>query len=171
MAAPSPTEPVPGPAPKYLRAAYVSPGEGILREGRSTRLFHLPGPLLWLVVLVVLDYSALSAAHGWAPMPGLTGAFAVLPNSPLVGSYSLLGGATLLLLLLTLVGLLWFALRYLRWMRTVYAVTTNRVILQRGILSRDFDEIPVTKVRAIDVHQTFGQRILGYGTVRVTSEW
>lgn len=170
MSAPSPSEPLTGPPPKYLRAAYISPGEAILREGRSTRLYHLPAPLVWLAVFAILDYSALAAAHHWPAVPGLTGAFAALPTSPTLGSYTLLGGATLLLGLLTLVVLLWLGVRYLRWMRTVYAVTTNRVIVQRGILSRDFDEIPVTKVRAIDVHQSFGQRLLGYGTVRVTSE-
>jgi uncharacterized membrane protein YdbT with pleckstrin-like domain len=44
------------------------------------------------------------------------------------------------------------------------------VIVQRGILGKDFDEIPVNQVRGVDVHQTLGQRVLGYGTVRVSSE-
>jgi uncharacterized membrane protein YdbT with pleckstrin-like domain len=56
------------------------------------------------------------------------------------------------------------------WVRTVYAVTSNRVIVQKGILGKDFHEIPVSQVRGVDVHQSFGQRILGYGTVRVSSE-
>jgi uncharacterized membrane protein YdbT with pleckstrin-like domain len=42
--------------------------------------------------------------------------------------------------------------------------------VQTGILSKDFHEIPVTQVRGVDVHQGFFQRMLGYGTVRVTSE-
>jgi len=67
-------------------------------------------------------------------------------------------------------GLLWLVIRYFRWITTVYAVTSRRVIIQRGILGKDFDEIPVGQVRGVDVHQTFGQRLLGYGTVRVSSE-
>ncbi|MCI4338447.1 MAG: PH domain-containing protein, partial [Thermoplasmata archaeon] len=69
-----------------------------------------------------------------------------------------------------LVGLLFLAVRYLKWTRTVYAVTTNRVIVQRGIISRDFDEIPVIKVRAVEVHQSGVDRIFGFGTIRITSE-
>ena len=170
MAASTASEPLPGPPPRYLRAAYISPGEAVLREGRSTRLYHLPGPIVLLLLVALLDYAALAAARGWTPVPGLTRAFGLLPTAPVLDGYSLLGGTELFFALATLAAALWLVGRYLRWMRTVYAVTTNRVIRQRGILSRDFDEIPVTKVRAIEVHQSFGQRILGYGTVRVTSE-
>ncbi len=72
--------------------------------------------------------------------------------------------------LLLLLGLLRLVVRYLRWIRTVYAVTSHRVIVQTGILGKDFHEIPVTQVRGVDVKQSFLQRILGYGTVRVSSE-
>jgi len=72
--------------------------------------------------------------------------------------------------ILFLVGLLWILIRFLRWISTVYAVTSRRVIVQKGILGRNFDEIPVTQVRGVDVHQSVVQRMLGYGTVRVSSE-
>ncbi len=44
------------------------------------------------------------------------------------------------------------------------------MIVQKGILGRNFDEIPVTQVRGVDVHQSAGQRFLRYGTLTVSSE-
>lgn len=160
--------PFPIPPPKYLKAAYLSAGEGLLRETRATRLYYLPGPIVLLLLIGLAEYVVAAARWGWPGVPGaLTGPLAGLP---VVAGHSLL---TLLadgLALLSLVALLWLVVRYLRWLETVYAVTTNRVIVQRGILSRDFDEIPVTKVRALEIHQSAGERILRYGTIRLTSE-
>jgi membrane protein YdbS with pleckstrin-like domain len=169
MSASPPVAPMPEPPPKYLRAAYLAPGEAILRESRATLLYYLPGPVAVLLLLGILDYSAASAGWSWSPFPLLTSLFAHLLTGS-VGGHSVLYWVAAFFGLLTAIALLWLAFRYLLWIRTVYAVTTSRVIVQRGILSRDFDEIPVAKIRAIDVHQSPGQRLLGYGTVRITSE-
>ncbi|MCI4363180.1 MAG: PH domain-containing protein [Thermoplasmata archaeon] len=154
------------PKPKLVKAAYLSPGETVLRESRATRLYFLPGPILLLLVLLGLEYSAVAGARAWPTVPYLSTAFTSLGNY----SSMLLRDVELFFGLLLLLAALFFLVRYLRWMRTVYAVTTNRVIVQRGILSRDFDEIPVIKVRAVEVHQTAFDRLLGFGTVRLTSE-
>lgn len=151
--------------PRYIRAAYLSPGETILRESRGTRLYYLPGPVLLVLIFGVLTY----AAYGPSSLPAvpfLSGAFSSL------GGYSstALHYLQLGLLLLFLLSLLFLFVRYLRWRSTVYAVTTNRVIIQRGIVGRDFDEIPVIKVRAVDVHQTAFDRLMGFGTIKISSE-
>lgn len=161
----------PEPKPKYIRAAYLSQGEAMLRETRATRWFYLPGPAILTLFFLILDYGYASARFGWPAAGGLTSGFSNT-LSWLDAHVSAAAGRYLgyFLGLLTLLALLWLAVRYLRWMRTAYAVTTNRVIVQRGILSRDFDEIPVNKVRAVDVHQTALERIMGYGTIRVSSE-
>jgi membrane protein YdbS with pleckstrin-like domain len=169
-AAPAPpVPPMPEPKPKYLRAAYLSPGEAMLRETRATLLYYLPAPIFWLIVFGFIDYAWGSARWGWSAVPLLTPAFANLKNTTIAG-HTLLTYLGYLLAFVTIVLLLWLLIRYLRWISTAYAVTTNRVIIQRGIISRDFDEIPVAQVRAIDVHQTPIQRLLGYGTIRLTSE-
>jgi hypothetical protein len=151
--------------PRYVKAAYLSPGETVLRESRATRLYFLPGPILLLLIFGALTYAAYGPS-GLPAFPGLTSAFST------IGSHSstALHYLQLLLLLLLLVSLVFLLVRYLKWMRTVYAVTTNRVIVQRGIVGRDFDEIPVIKVRAVDVHQTAFDRLLGFGTIRISSE-
>jgi PH (Pleckstrin Homology) domain-containing protein len=152
--------------PKLLKAAYLSDSEGLLRETRATGLFYFPGPIVALIIFGFLDYYAFAERFGW-PLFGSLSSF----WSSSVGKVSNLGSyVTILFALITLLLLLWLLVRYLRWISTVYAVTTTRVIVQSGILGKNFDEIPIPQVRGVDVHQTLGERMLGYGTVRVSSE-
>jgi len=154
--------------PKLLKATYLADQESLLEETRATKLFYFPGPVLWTVVFGLLALFAAPAITSAVPKL-LSGATQWLTLS----NYSSTTVQTYLAyfwLLLFLIGLLWILIRYFRWITTVYAVTSRRVIIQRGILGKDFDEIPVTQVRGVDVHQRFGQRLLGYGTVRVSSE-
>ena len=149
----------------------MAPGEAMLRETRSTRWYHLPGPTFALVILLLLDYGLESWRHGWPAIPGLTDGFGRVGTE----LQNLFGDAgpryfAYFFGLLTLLAALWLLVRYLRWRRTAYAVTTDRVILQRGVVTVDFDEVPVSKVRAVDVHQTGFERILRYGTIKISSE-
>ncbi|MGP8072129.1 MAG: PH domain-containing protein [Thermoplasmata archaeon] len=151
--------------PKLLKATYLADQEYLIEETRATKLFYFPGPVIFTFIFGVL---ALITDGSWIGVhtdqwPGF------LSQVPSHAS-NLQGYIGDLFALLFLIGLLWIIVRYFRWRSTVYAVTSRRVIVQHGILSRDFDEIPVTQVRGVDVHMSFGQRILGYGTVRVSSE-
>jgi len=157
-----------GPLPRLLKATYLADGESLLKETRSTGLYFFPGPIVALLIVLGLDYAA--AGVRTSAVPGLPGLTSWLGMFPTIQGY---GPGTYLLaffLVLTMIVLLLLLVRYLRWVSTVYAVTTSRVIIQRGIFSRDFDEIPVDQVRGVDVHQTFLQRVLGYGSVQVSSE-
>jgi len=154
--------------PKLLKATYLGDTEYLLEETRATKIFYFPGPLLWTVFFGVLVFAS---AH--AIIPALPNWFPWLYSGLTLQTYLSPDGQKYLAyfwLLLFLIGLLWLLIRYFRWITTVYAVTNRRVIVQKGILGKGFDEIPVTQVRGVDVHQSFGQRILGYGTVRVSSE-
>jgi membrane protein YdbS with pleckstrin-like domain len=154
--------------PKLLKATYLADQESLLEETRATKLFYFPVPFLWTLVFGLGSlFSApaiTSAVPTWAP--GVT-KWLTLSNylDSTMQKY-----LAYVWLLFFVIGLLWLLVRYFRWITTVYAVTSRRVIVQRGILGKDFDEIPVTQVRGVDVHQSFGQRLLGYGTVRVSSE-
>ncbi|MGD1099403.1 MAG: PH domain-containing protein [Thermoplasmata archaeon] len=154
--------------PKLLKATYLGDTEYLLEETRATKLFYFPGPVVWTVLFGVLAFASAhaisSAVPNWFPWlySGLTLSNYLSSPMPMYLAF--------FWLLLFLIGLLWILIRYFRWITTVYAVTNRRVIVQKGILGKDFDEIPVTQVRGVDVHQSFGQRILGYGTVRVSSE-
>ncbi|MGA7476463.1 MAG: PH domain-containing protein [Thermoplasmata archaeon] len=154
--------------PKLLKATYLADQESLLEETRATKLFYFPGPILWTVVFGLLALFSAPAITSAVPKLSATLLqWLTLSNyfSSTVQMY-----LAYFWFLLFLIGLLWLLIRYFRWITTVYAVTSRRVIIQRGILGKDFDEIPVTQVRGVDVHQRFGQRLLGYGTVRVSSE-
>lgn len=152
-------------SPKHL-GRYLAEGEVLYVETRATKLFYFPGPVLVLVIMLILDYSCAAAFYGWTRFPGLSALFAMVPHSPSIYRMIVLD----ILLLITLIVLIWLLIQYVRWVRTVYAVSNHRVIIKRGIASRDVDDIPMTQVRGVDVHQSFGQRILGYGTIRVSAE-
>jgi hypothetical protein len=157
-----------GVPPRYLRANYLTSQEALLRETRSTKLYYFPGPVIALILVLLLDDSPLNLLNSaWPPFPYLSSAYGHLPTIDGVGP-----GTYLLdfFLLPTLIVALWFVVRFLRWATTVYAVTSDRVIVQRGIVARNFDEIPVNQVRGIDVHQSPVERLLGYGTLTISSE-
>jgi Bacterial PH domain len=159
---------MPSATPRYLKATYLAANESLLRETLGTPLFYLPGPILALLVVLGLDYSVLALRFPALPaFPGLTWAFGQLPT---FGQYGPVNYVSFLFIVLTIMAVLWLGYRYARWISTVYAVTNTRVIVQRGILSRDFDQIPIPQVRGMDVHQSILDRIFGYGTVVISSE-
>jgi hypothetical protein len=153
-----------------MKAAYLADTEGLLRETRGTALFYLPGPLFAVLFFGTLEYGAASASghYGFPSLPWVTDFFQRVPLN--VGRFGPDAIWTVFFALLLLISVLWLLVRYLRWISTVYAITSHRVIIQRGILGREFDEIPIPQVRGVDVHQSVFQRILRYGTVRVSSE-
>ncbi len=159
--------------PKLLKATYLADQEFLLEETRASKFLYFPGPFVWTVFFAALTYLTWGL---WATRLHLPHwkSYAVQLDH-LAKAVGIHAGALeeylgAVFAVLALVGLLWLAVRYVRWIRTVYAVTSRRVIVQKGILGRNFDEIPVTQVRGVDVRQSFGQRILGYGTIRVSSE-
>jgi len=160
--------PPPRSMPKLLKATYLADQENLLEETRATKLFYFPGPVLWTFIFgLVTLFSAPAISSAVPTWSASLRTWLTLSNylSSTMQMY-----LAYFWLLLFVIGLLWLLIRYFRWITTVYAVTSRRVIVQRGILGKDFDEIPVTQVRGVDVHQSFGQRLLGYGTVRVSSE-
>lgn len=160
------TSSVPRTLPKHLKATYLADQEMLLEETRATALFYFPGVVVWLLVFGFLTYIAAADVYGWT---GLSVYNRLIPSLSL-GPFSLAKWLFFIFLILFVIGLFRLLVRYLRWISTVYAVTSRRVIVQRGILGRNFDEIPVLQVRGVDVHQSFGERLLGYGTIRVSSE-
>jgi uncharacterized membrane protein YdbT with pleckstrin-like domain len=159
---------LPPATPKHLKASYLAASETLLRETLGTPLFYLPGPVLALLVALFFDYIALTVRFSaLPPVPGFTWAFGSFPS---FGAYGPANYLSVLFIFFTILAVLWLGYRYARWISTVYAVTSSRVIVQRGILSRDFDQIPVLQVRGVDVHQTIFDRIFGFGTVVISSE-
>jgi uncharacterized membrane protein YdbT with pleckstrin-like domain len=126
--------------------------EDLLSEGeRSVLLLHphwktILRPIL-LLVLVLAAYGALVYFRGHVPPPAFL-------------------GSGVLAIIVLLIGV---AIPVLRWQTTTYELTTRRLRLRRGILSRTGRDFPL--VRISDVSFTHGliDRLLGAGTLIVES--
>ena len=49
-----------------------------------------------------------------------------------------------------------------------YALTTKRVVSKEGVISRNTEEMRLTKAETVEIKQGILGRMLGYGTVIVT---
>ncbi|MEL7499424.1 MAG: PH domain-containing protein [Planctomycetota bacterium] len=67
------------------------------------------------------------------------------------------------------VGLIMFLIWWLRCKGTQLTVTSERTRLRKGILSKSITEVWHQDVRNVQLHQTFFQRMLGVGTIGVSS--
>ncbi len=91
-----------------------------------------------------------------------TGRPAMFRNAPV--------GFLLAVLLVPLgIGLVILLIWWLRCLATSWTVTTRRTISRQGLLSKSTTELRHTDIRAIHVEQGFFQRLMGTGTVRLSS--
>lgn len=106
-------------------------------------------------------WKVLLPALGWAMLlMGVTGAaFAALP--PDLQWWSVPVAAVLWLLLA--------GRAVLQWRYTNYVLTTERVIVRRGIVARTGTEIPLESVVNVLFSQTMWERMLRYGDVTLES--
>lgn len=74
-----------------------------------------------------------------------------------------IGGAALLVILIFC-----FA-PFLRWFTTRYILTTHRLTLREGVLSRSGRDIPIARVNDVSFSHSLMQRMLGSGTLTVES--
>jgi len=57
---------------------------------------------------------------------------------------------------------------WLRLRSIELGVTTQRVVRKTGIISRNTDELRLTAIETVDLHQTAWGRMLDFGDVRIT---
>ena len=67
-----------------------------------------------------------------------------------------------------LIGLVWGLVHYVELMTSEFAVTSSRLIMKVGLISRYTTELLLTKVETIGVQQGLMGRMLGYGDLIVT---
>jgi uncharacterized membrane protein YdbT with pleckstrin-like domain len=66
------------------------------------------------------------------------------------------------------VGLGWWLVHYVEVMTSEFAVTSSRLILKVGLISRYTTELLLTKVESIGVQQDLTGRVLNFGDLTVT---
>ena len=81
------------------------------------------------------------------------------------------GGAavTLVFVALTLLSLLWFVGRYLKWMTTNFVVTSHRLVFREGVVAKQGIEIPLDRVNTIFFNQSIFERLMGTGDLTIES--
>ena len=58
--------------------------------------------------------------------------------------------------------------RVVRWFSTWYVLTTERLILRRGLTGRSEDSVPLPAVYRVDIRQSWPQRLASTGTLVFT---
>jgi uncharacterized membrane protein YdbT with pleckstrin-like domain len=79
------------------------------------------------------------------------------------------GAASLVIWLAWLVLFLWLAWKTANWAVDYFVVTTERLLLTTGVLTRRINMMPLTKVTDMSFRRTFPGRLLGYGEFIVES--
>jgi uncharacterized membrane protein YdbT with pleckstrin-like domain len=65
--------------------------------------------------------------------------------------------------------LIWFGLRYARWITTNFVITTDRLIYRHGVLAKHGIEIPLDRVNTVFFRQSLFERMVGSGDLVIES--
>jgi len=148
--------------PKHISPKLLALDEKVMLESHMSTVRHMTGGIMSIVVALVLLLVAF-----WDKIFAST----ELPFiSDLLTNASYGNIISIILVLLALLLFVYFIARYLRWVSTLYVMTNERVMTKKGILGRDFDDMPPRMITNVDVNQSVGQRFLGYGTVVFSSQ-
>lgn len=105
-------------------------------------------PVVWLLLLVA------ATAFGTAAMPE--------GDYQEVGRYALWAVAALLLVLLVIVP-------FLRWRTTHYVITSHRVLIRHGIVSRQGRDVPLSRINDVSFSHGLVDRMLRCGSLTIES--
>ena len=72
-------------------------------------------------------------------------------------------------ILLVLVAIPLVVVPYLRWRTTHYVITSHRVMVRRGILTKNGKDITLSKITDVSFQQTLLDRIIGAGSLHIES--
>jgi uncharacterized membrane protein YdbT with pleckstrin-like domain len=65
--------------------------------------------------------------------------------------------------------LVWFGLRYARWVTTNFVVTSDRLIYRHGVIAKHGIEIPLERVNTVFFRQSIFERMVGSGDLVIES--
>jgi len=141
---------------RLIPRKFLSSDERVVFESRPSGWLYMKSASLAILIALVA-----SVLFAWKWIPSA-------PDLPYVSSALSGGNGDLVqwaFAAVAVIALVFFAARWLRWSSTVYAATDERIIKQRGILNKIYEDIPLTMITNIDMAQSLGKRYLGYGTL------
>ncbi|MEP6853792.1 MAG: PH domain-containing protein [bacterium] len=104
--------------------------------------------LFWPVVIFLIAVGA--------------GGFGIAQTDRPVLRYVIIAAVVLIVIIFTI-------LPFLRWRTTHFVVTSHRVLIRRGILSRSGRDVPLSRINDVSFEHSFFERLLGCGTLTVES--
>jgi uncharacterized membrane protein YdbT with pleckstrin-like domain len=78
-------------------------------------------------------------------------------------------GIKIVTALLVLGCLVWFGIRYLKWVSTNFVVTTDRVVHRVGVIAKKGIEIPLERINTVFFRQSIFERVFGLGDLGIES--
>jgi len=141
---------------KLIPRKFLSSDERVIFESRPSAWLYMKSASLAMLVAIVLG-----VLFFWEWIPSV-------PELPVISDATSGANGDLIqwaFAAVAVIALVFFIGRWLRWSSTVYAATDERIIKQKGILNKTYEDIPVTMITNIDMAQSLGKRYLGYGTL------
>jgi len=86
-----------------------------------------------------------------------------------IGSWSLAWLQWPILIALLAIAIWRVILPFARWITTQYVFTTRRIIIRRGLLTKQGRDMPLAKVNNVSFNVSIVGRILNYGTLEIES--
>lgn len=77
--------------------------------------------------------------------------------------------AKVLLVVALVVGAVWLAARYAKWMTTHFVITSHRIIYRSGVIAKSGIEIPLERVNNVNFGQSIFERLVGAGDLLIES--
>lgn len=68
-----------------------------------------------------------------------------------------------------LVVLVWFGIRYAKWLTTEFAVTNFQVMSMTGVLNKKGRQIPLDRINSVEYSRRFLERLVGAGDLVIES--
>jgi uncharacterized membrane protein YdbT with pleckstrin-like domain len=86
-----------------------------------------------------------------------------------VGSANVTGAKVIGDVVVAVVVAAWYLLRVLRWRFQTYTLTTHRIVLARGVISRVTESIALDRIQDTVVRRPFADRLIGAGSLEIQS--
>ena len=83
-------------------------------------------------------------------------------------THSLIAWLALIFLGWLIVGIFIFISMYIEKWTTERALTNKRLVIKRGLISRQTEEMSFNRIEEVNLNQSILQRLLGSGNIRVT---
>lgn len=108
--------------------------------------------------------------HWVAVIPALLWAALIVVAWVVLGALTTSGPARLAITACALIALLFLsAVPLLKWSRTLFVLTTDRLITRRGVIAREATEIPLERINDVAFKQSALERLVGAGDLLIES--